>query len=83
VILTDIYGDSFRFEDTTEMEYGLPSRTFNSFLEASQEAAISRLYGGIHYMPAIENGVTQGKNIGEYIIKNLETKGKNRLSKLN
>ena len=48
--LTDIYGENFQFNDTSELEYGLPARKFNSFISASEEAAISRLYGGIHYM---------------------------------
>lgn len=73
VALTNIYGDNFAFEDTTEMEFGLPKRDFNSFLEASEEAAISRLYGGIHYMMAIENGVEQGEQVGEYINKKIKT----------
>ncbi len=71
--LTDILGESFQFADTTENEYGLPTREFDSFLEASQEAAISRLYGGIHYMPAITNGVAQGKEVGAFVIENLAT----------
>lgn len=70
--LTDIYGDGFAFNDTTELEYGLPSREFNSFLEASEEAAISRLYGGIHYMMACENGVDQGHQVGSFITSNLK-----------
>ena len=65
--LTKIFGDNFKFKDTVEVEYGLPARTFNSFLEASAEAAVSRLYGGIHYMPAIEYGVEQGKEVGNFI----------------
>lgn len=73
VTLTDYFGE-FYFEDTTEMEYGLPQRNFNSFLEASEEAAISRLYGGIHYMMAIENGVTQGEQVGLHVVKNLQTR---------
>ena len=74
VALTDIFGDNFVFEDTTELEYGLPQRNFNSFLEASEEAAISRLYGGIHYMMAIENGVEQGEEVGKYINKKINTR---------
>ncbi|RMG61598.1 MAG: phosphatase PAP2 family protein, partial [Bacteroidetes bacterium] len=54
VTLTDLFGDNFDFVDSTEVEYGLTVRNYGSFLEASSEAAISRLYGGIHYMPAIE-----------------------------
>ncbi len=71
VALTSLYGDPFYFEDTTEEPYGLPMRKFNSFLEASEEAAISRLYGGIHYMPAIENGVAQGEKVGELVVERL------------
>ncbi|MEQ9424627.1 MAG: vanadium-dependent haloperoxidase [Cyclobacteriaceae bacterium] len=81
--LTDLFGENFSFLDTTEMEFGLPARSFNSFIDASSEAAVSRLYGGIHYMPAIDNGVSQGKNVGEFILKKLETRnepGANRVS---
>jgi len=55
------------------MEFGLPMRSFNSFIEASEEAAISRLYGGIHYEMAITNGVSQGQKIGDFIVKQLKT----------
>ncbi|MGB3465775.1 MAG: vanadium-dependent haloperoxidase [Cyclobacteriaceae bacterium] len=72
--LTDLYGSNFAYTDSTEVEYGLKPRDFTSFFNASEEAAISRLYGGIHYMPAIANGVEQGKKIGIYINKNLITK---------
>ena len=70
--LTSIYGDNFAFDDDTEVKYGLPIRSFNSFIHASEEAAISRLYGGIHYMPAIANGVTQGKALGNYVVNKLQ-----------
>jgi len=72
VALTSIFGEDFSFEDTTEEKYGLSARNFDSFIDASEEAAISRLYGGIHYMPAIENGVTQGKKLGNYVVDKLE-----------
>ena len=71
--LTRLYGDDFKFTDTTEVAYGLPSRKYNSFIEASDEAAISRLYGGIHYRMAIEEGVSQGEKVGNFISENLET----------
>lgn len=73
ITLTDIYGENFYFNDTTEVAFGLTERDFNSFLEASEEAAISRLYGGIHYMMAIENGVDQGEKVGEFIVSKLVT----------
>ena len=74
VILTNLYGDDFGFLDTTEMEYGLPARSFNSFYHASEEAAVSRLYGGIHYRMAIDEGVTQGQKVGEFIVQKMQTK---------
>lgn len=74
VALTHVFGDNFSFDDTTEEKYGLPMRSFNSFFHASEEAAISRLYGGIHYMPAIENGVTQGRALGEFVIDQVDLK---------
>jgi hypothetical protein len=67
-ILTDIFGEHFSFTDDTEKDFGLPARRFTSFLAASQEAAISRLYGGIHFRDAIENGQKEGELIGRYII---------------
>lgn len=74
--LTDLFGEPFAFTDTTEQEWGLAPRKFDSFLDASSEAAISRLYGGIHYMPAIENGVAQGRLIGQFVVTNLKTRSK-------
>ncbi len=74
VALTHLYGDNFSFVDSTEVEYGLPVRSFDSFFDASEEAAISRLYGGIHYRPAIEFGVSQGKKVGNFIVDNLKMK---------
>ncbi|MEM9918742.1 MAG: vanadium-dependent haloperoxidase [Bacteroidota bacterium] len=71
-ILTELVGDQVAFVDSTEVKYGLPARSYKSFEQASEEAAISRLYGGIHYMPAIENGVRQGKKIGQYIIQTID-----------
>ncbi len=74
ITLTDIYGEGFAYKDTVEVEFDLPSRDYESFLEASEEAAISRLYGGIHYMMAIDNGVTQGEQVGKHIVNNLQTR---------
>lgn len=74
VALTSIFGEPFPFVDDSELVYGLPIRKYNSFTAASDEAAISRFYGGIHYMPAIENGVTQGRELGKFLIANIKMK---------
>jgi len=70
--LTSIFGDNFAFIDDTEVAYNLPKRTFTSFNDAAREAALSRLYGGIHYRSAIEEGAIQGENVGEFINQKLQ-----------
>ena len=74
VVLTDQFGDNFAFTDSTEMSYGLPARSFESFTQAAAEAAISRLYGGIHYRMAIEEGVAQGRRVGELVLRKVQTR---------
>lgn len=67
VILTRLFGPRFDFIDSTEVEFGLPPRTFGSFQQAAEEAAISRFYGGIHFKPAIQYGLEEGQRIGEFV----------------
>lgn len=70
-VLTTLFGDSYKFVDTTELEFELPPRKFSSFRNAAEEASISRLYGGIHFRDAITQGINQGKQIGQFIIQKL------------
>ncbi len=72
--LTSVYGDNFEYVDSVEVEFGLTARSFKSFIEASEEAAVSRLYGGIHYWPACSIGVEQGKGVGNHVVRNLKFK---------
>jgi hypothetical protein len=71
-VLTSYFGDGFAYTDSVEVQFGLGTRTFSSFREAANEAAISRLYGGIHFMDAIEHGKTQGRKVAENVIKKLK-----------
>jgi hypothetical protein len=71
-VLTAVFGDNFSYVDDTELQYGLPARKFKSFKDAAKEAAMSRFYGGIHYKAAIVNGIGQGKNVGDFIIKKIK-----------
>lgn len=71
VVLTHFLGDNFRFTDTTELYFGLPERDFDSFYQAANEAALSRLYGGIHFRDACEQGFVQGRNVGEFVLNRL------------
>jgi hypothetical protein len=76
VALTKLFGENYVFTDSTEIEFGMPARSFKSFYAAADEAGISRFYGGIHYMPAIEFGSKQGKAVGELIAQRIITRKK-------
>jgi hypothetical protein len=71
LVLTDQFGDDFAYYDDATAEYGITPRSFGSFLEAAEEAAISRLYGGIHYRMAIDEGVEQGRRVGLLLAERL------------
>jgi hypothetical protein len=75
--MTDQFGVR-TFTDTTHVDHDtnppIASRTFNSIDEAAAEAALSRLYGGIHYSFDNNNGYTAGQCIGQTIIDNVQFK---------
>jgi len=70
-VLTAIFGDNFAFDDDTEVQFGLPVRRFKSFKAAADEAAISRMYGGIHFRAAVEIGVKQGRDLGHFVVNKI------------
>ena len=67
-VLSAIFGDPYAFGDPTHEEDGIATRHFDSFWDAANEAAMSRLYGGIHFRAAIEQGLVQGACIGAYTV---------------
>lgn len=71
-VLTVLFGDSVAYSDNTELAFGLPARSFQSFTQAAAEAAVSRMYGGIHFKEAIENGKTLGSLVGHQIVQKLD-----------
>jgi len=76
VALTKLFGENYSFTDSTELEFGMPARSFKSFYDAAAEAGVSRVYGGIHYRPSVEHGAKQGKAVGELIAQRIITKKK-------
>ncbi len=69
-VLTDFLGDVSFTDDTHAGTF--PARSFSSFNEAADEAALSRLYAGIHFRSAIERGIDQGRCIGSIIVSNVD-----------
>jgi hypothetical protein len=62
-----------RFYGTDELPFTTGSdflpgvyRSFPTCLDAAEEAAVSRLYGGIHFRSASEDGLQAGISIGEW-----------------
>jgi hypothetical protein len=66
-VLSDFFGFNYHFIDNSHVSRGLKPRTFDSFYEFADEAAISRLYGGIHYRNSNEQGLKNGKRIGKNV----------------
>ena len=66
-VLSAALGDPYPFTDTTHEDDGLPARPFPDFRTAANEAGISRLYGGIHFRSAIEQGLAQGDCVGGFV----------------
>jgi len=75
-VLTQLLGAGFAFEDSTELAFGFPPRRFESFEQAAAEAAISRLYGGIHFRRAIEEGARQGRALGTQHARRITTRAR-------
>ncbi|TPG66569.1 vanadium-dependent haloperoxidase [Hymenobacter nivis] len=70
-VLGQYFGPAYAYTDNTEKEFGLRPRHFTSFRQAAEEAAISRLYGGIHFLDAIEQGQALGQAVGETAVRRL------------
>lgn len=73
-VLSDIFGDHFSYTDSTELEFGIKSRSFTSFRNAALETRDSRFYGGIHYKYCCDRSNLMGTQLGALIAKRLQLK---------
>ena len=64
-VLAQAFGADTGFTDNTHNDRGWGPRSFKSFKAAADEAALSRLYAGIHYRSAVELGKVQGQCIAQ------------------
>jgi hypothetical protein len=67
-VLSKIFGANTEFVDNTHNDRGWGPRTFKSFKAAADEAAISRLYAGIHYRFASDGGKPQGQCVANKVL---------------
>jgi hypothetical protein len=70
--LTKMFGDNFSYTDSSELEFGIANRSYQSFRAASLENEYARFYGGIHYFPSNTVAHECGKNIGNFILGKLK-----------
>ena len=67
-ILTALLGDNVAF---TTSSFGLPGvqRSFTNFQQAAEEAGRSRIYGGIHFQFANEDGLNAGRELAQHVLE--------------
>jgi hypothetical protein len=68
-VLNSVFGSDFGFADKGDKSVN-SVRTFENFAEAADESGISRIYGGIHFMSANADGLSAGRNLGNYVVQN-------------
>ncbi len=61
--------DEVGFTSTNESLPGV-ARTYARFSDAAREAGRSRVYGGIHWEFDNREGLTCGREVGEYVVRN-------------
>ena len=67
-VLEQVFGANQSFTDNTHNDRGWGPRTFASFKVAADEAAISRMYAGIHFRSGIEGGKVQGRCVAQQVL---------------
>lgn len=72
--MSSVFGEQLSFTDTSLLEFGIANREIRSFRQAAAEAAMSRLYGGIHFRFDNDLGAESGKKVGELVVSRLKMK---------
>jgi hypothetical protein len=65
VVLASIFGDQTAFSFTSGPPFPGLTRSFSSFSQAARESADSRVYAGIHFRSACEDGLALGRKVGQ------------------
>lgn len=73
-VLTRIFGENYHYTDKPYNLPGFAPRSFSSFEAAAAEAAVSRVYAGIHYRETCEVSLLHGKIVGQNVIGALKFK---------
>lgn len=79
-VLIDLFGDRARYSATSLTLPGV-TRSYKGFSAAAEENGMSRLYAGIHFRHAVNEGKRQGRSIGRAVAKALEPVQQARLER--
>jgi hypothetical protein len=52
------------------------TRRFKSFSQAAREAGMSRVFGGIHFLHAVDDGWAAGERVGRHVARRLPRRGR-------
>ena len=66
--LASVFGEAWNFTDHSHDSRGLKARSYKSFTEYANEAAMSRLYGGIHYRESNDRGMANGRLVAQNVL---------------
>ncbi|MBX9928959.1 MAG: vanadium-dependent haloperoxidase [Gemmatimonadaceae bacterium] len=73
-VLTALLGDTIAFVDSTQVDIGWAPRAFKNFTAARDEVSVSRVYAGVHFWPAVKDGLAQGECIGTKVMTRIQTR---------
>ena len=60
------HADDIAFTTTSGVPFAGITRSFDAFSQAALENGESRIYAGIHFRSAVEDGMKQGRKIGRF-----------------
>lgn len=72
--LEKLMGNIGTIADHTYDYLGVAARSYSSFTAIAEEAALSRLYGGIHYEQSLTVGLDLGNKVANNIFSNRDTR---------
>jgi len=68
VVLADAFGEHTRFTVESDAMPGI-TRSFRSFSSALEEVANARVFAGIHFRSATDDGQVLGESVGHYVLE--------------
>jgi hypothetical protein len=70
--LTSVFGDNFSYTDTSELEFGIKSRSYKSFRHAAEENNWARFYGGLHFHNSCIISTEFGRKVGALVVERIK-----------